>query len=175
MSNLYIFTAILENFYIFYIFLVLALFGLYLACNVYLIKRVFDKYKEIKCNNETHKCITYTKWAYAGIIINLFIFGMLSLSMLFGMYSRKELISKIVCTIFLGLFVCCIVGSAFLLQQSKLSCDNSYICIDNNTSNSHIKMIFIKISAIIGMMISIILIISILSNIVFPNEKQNKS
>jgi hypothetical protein len=163
---------------IFQYLIVLTCIGLLLACNVYLIKRVFGDYIQKQCNdNKTYKCVPFTKWAYAGIIINLYFFSMVTLAMIFGIFNVNEkididMLGKSICFFIMCIMIVAIIGSAFLLQQSKLQCDNSYICYNENDNND-IKIKINKFSVIIGLIINILCIIGFLVIINKSNKIKN--
>ena len=150
----------------------LACIGLLLACNVYLIKRVFGSYSEKQCENKTYKCVSFTKWSYAGIIINLYFFCAILLGMIIGLFKPDNeitILGKIIIVFIMCIMILCIIGSSFLLQQNKLPCDDSYICNDSNSNiTGNFKNLIIKFSAIIGLIINSIFSIGLLLII---NEK----
>lgn len=144
---------------------------LYLVSNIFLIKRIFDNYEDKYCDNKNiYKCTKYTKWGYLGIIFNLIWFSILLLGVFVPIFIQLNTKTNITIPIKLFIlfplsviFILAIIGHTFLLQQSKLPCDKSFICLDTNEDIKldQFKNVTIKISGIVGIIISIIFIICI--------------
>lgn len=149
---------------------------LHLVCNIFMIYRAFAVYKDKPCGYKNIKCTDYSRWCNTGIVINLILYSILLIGiigliiLLFEKLSNEkstELSSTDIIQLFaypplIIIIIVIIIGQSLLINQDKLSCDSSYVCLDSdsktNTNNGTIKF-----SAIISIILSsLILILSLI-------------
>lgn len=147
---------------------------LHLVCNAFMTHRAFAEYKDKPCGNKNIKCTEYSGWSNTGIVINLIIYSILLIGIigLIILLIKKlledkspeisDIIKLIAYPSSIIIIIVIIIGQSLLINQDKLSCDSSYVCLDSdsktNTNNGTIKF-----SAVISIILScLILILSLI-------------
>jgi hypothetical protein len=136
--------------------------------------RAFAEYKDKPCGDKNVKCTEYSGWSNTGIVINLIIYSILLIGIIGLIISLikklsddkspeiSDIIKLIAYILLIIIIIVIIIGQSRLINQDKLSCDSSYVCLDSdsktNTNNGTIKF-----SAVISIILScLILILSLI-------------
>jgi hypothetical protein len=110
-----------------------------------MVHRAFAEYKDKQCGDKTMKCTSYSGWSNTGIVINLIIYSLLLLAVVGFLInlvgelsspkspsiSNTQVIKLVAFPLLIIILIIIIVGQSLLIKQNKLSCDNSYVCLDN--------------------------------------------
>jgi uncharacterized integral membrane protein len=135
--------------------------------------RAFAEYKDKPCGDKNIKCTEYSGWSNTGIVINLIIYsilliGIIGLLILLIKQLSNGKSAKLSTTEKIQLFaypssiiiiIVIIIGQSLLINQDKLSCDSSYVCL-NSDSKTNTNNGTIKFSAVLSIILSCLILIA---------------